>query len=195
MGILSRAGDLVYTFRFLKLLVTKFEDTDAYKLGIIDVDGKRIKTKNIESSDEKSAFTTFHRLVFNIKKLLAKVPGGGSKLASYVSALFLLKEHFGVTENNLEKILKESGVDMLDLLQEQSEWFVMQDQMIAPGIYRVKNEKLLSDSLDERVAAKDKIRVSENSYPIDELFGINVYEGQHLNTGKTIHFTLGEIYK
>ena len=195
MGILSRAGDLVYTFRFLKLLVTSFEDTDAYKLGIIDEKGQRIKTKKIESSEEKSSFTTFHRLVFNIKKLLAKVPGGGSKLASYVSALFLLKEHFGVTENNLEKILKESGVDMLDLLQEQSEWFVLEDEMVAPGIYRVKNQKLLSDSLIESVLSKDKIRVSEGSYPIDDLFGIKIYEGKHLNTGKTIHFTLGEIYK
>ena len=192
---MSRIVDNLIAYRILSMMVQNFEDTKAYKLGIIDENGKRIKTKDIQSADEKSAFTTFHRLVFNIKKLLAKVPGGGSRLASYVSALFLLKEHFGVTENNLEKILKESGIDMIDLLQEQSEWFVMQDQMIAPGIYRVKNEKLLSDSLDERVAAKDKFRVSENSYPIGELFGINVYEGQHLNTGKTIHFTIGEIYK
>jgi hypothetical protein len=31
MGILKSAADLVYTIRFLKLLVTKFEDTGAYK--------------------------------------------------------------------------------------------------------------------------------------------------------------------
>ena len=44
MSIIKRAGDLVYTFRFLRLLTTAFEDTEAFKLGIIDKDGKRDKT-------------------------------------------------------------------------------------------------------------------------------------------------------
>ena len=42
MGMLSRAGDLIYTFRFLTLLTTKFEKTNAFELGIIDADGKRV---------------------------------------------------------------------------------------------------------------------------------------------------------
>ena len=49
MGIIKRAGDLVYTFRFLKLLVTKFEDTEAFKIGAIDKDGnKRISLKEFK---------------------------------------------------------------------------------------------------------------------------------------------------
>ena len=92
MSLLSRAGDLVYTFRFIKLLTTKFENTDAFKYGIIDANGKRIKTKKVESSEEKSAYTSFHKLVFNVKKVMSAAPGGGSKLASYAAALFLLKE-------------------------------------------------------------------------------------------------------
>lgn len=51
------------------------------------------------------------------------------------------------------------------------------------------------DSLDELVNAKDKIRVYENTFPVDSIFGINIYEAKHMNTGKTVHFTLGEIYK
>ena len=43
MGIIKRAGDLVYTFRFLRLLTTPFEETEAFKQGIIDKDGKRNK--------------------------------------------------------------------------------------------------------------------------------------------------------
>jgi len=97
MGLLSRAGDLVYTFRFLRLLTTKFEDTTAYELGIIDDKGNRIKTKSITTGEEKSAFTPFHRLVFNIKKLMAKKlmakgSGGGSSVASYAAALYLIKK-------------------------------------------------------------------------------------------------------
>ena len=48
MGLLKRAGDLVYTFRFLRLLTMKFEDMDAFKLGLIDKDGQRIKTKSVD---------------------------------------------------------------------------------------------------------------------------------------------------
>lgn len=194
MSLLTRAGDLVYTFRFLKLLTTKFEDTDAFKKGIIDKDGKRVKGKKIDSAD-KSSYTPFHRLVFNIKKLLAKAPGGSSALASYAAALFLLKEHFGMDEKSLKKILKESGVEIIDMLAENSEWFLLDDQMLSPGLYRVKNSKCFSDTLDEMVQPKDKIRVDEGSYPIDNIFGLNIYEGKHLSTGKTIHFTVGEIYR
>lgn len=195
MSLLTRAGDLVYTFRFLKLLVTKFEDTDAYKKGIIDETGKRIKSKKIETSDEKAAYTTFHRLVFNVKKLMAKAPGGSSRIASYAAALYLIKENLGITEKNLSKIVEESGLDTLDFLNENNEWFVLDNNEISPGIYRVRNAKLLSDSLDELVNAKDKIRVYENTFPVDSIFGINIYEAKHMNTGKTVHFTLGEIYK
>jgi len=96
MGIIKRAGDLVYTFRFLKLLITDFKDTEAFKLGIINKDGKRIQRP--DSSAERNAYTPFHRLVFNIKKL---IPGG--KIGSYVSALYLIKEHFSVSEKKIVK--------------------------------------------------------------------------------------------
>lgn len=195
MSLLTRAGDLLYTFRFLKLLVTKWKDTDAFKLGIIDDKGKRIKSKSIVTSEEKSSFTSFHKLVFNIKKLLEKVPGGSSALASYAAALFLLKEQFGVSDKNIEKILKESEIDVLSMMSENNKWFLMENSQLSPGIYRVKNEKVINETLDELIMPKDRIRVLDNSFPIGDLFGINIYEGLHLNTGKSLYFTLGEVYK
>ena len=39
---MGRAIDLFVTYRFIKLLVTPFEKTDAYRLGILAADGKRI---------------------------------------------------------------------------------------------------------------------------------------------------------
>ena len=91
MGLIKQAGDLVYTFRFLRLLTTNFEDTEAFKAGIIDDKGKRLKSFSLDSMDNRdtyrNVYTPFHRLVFNIKKIMAKVPGGGSKLASYAAAL------------------------------------------------------------------------------------------------------------
>ena len=41
---MGRAVDLFVTYRFIKLLVTPFEKTEAFQLGIIDKDGNRVIT-------------------------------------------------------------------------------------------------------------------------------------------------------
>jgi len=195
MSLLTRSADLVYTFRFLKLLVTKFEDTNAFKLGIIDEKGNRIKSKKLTSSEEKSAYNMFHRLVFNIKKLLAKVPGGSTRLATYAAALYLIKEKYNVSDANLEKILEKSGLEVMDLLNEKSEWFLMEDKMLSPGLYRVRNEKVVNTTCEELVRPKDKIRVLDESYPVGEIFGIDIYEALHVSTNQKIYITVGEIVR
>jgi len=69
----------------------KYESTDAYKFGIIDKKGKALKkSADLESIKEKSAYTMLHRMVFKIRRLIEKVPGG--RFISYAAALFLLKE-------------------------------------------------------------------------------------------------------
>jgi hypothetical protein len=194
MGLLSRAGDLVYTFRFLRLLTTKFEDTTAYELGIIDEKGNRIKTKSITTGDEKSAFTPFHRLVFNIKKLMAKIPGGGSSVASYAAALYLIKENYIKNEDKLQEIINEH-VDTELFLSESSSWFVTEDKTLSPGNYRVRNEKVVNTSFDTIVKVNDRIVVSEDCKPIGSIFGVDVYEATHYNSQQPVYVTVGEIYK
>ena len=88
MGVLTKSADTVYTMRFLTLLTTAWEDTNAFKLGLIDAEGKKLRKPQTE--EEKSAYNLFHRLVFNIKKLINKAPGGKSKIASYAAGLLLL---------------------------------------------------------------------------------------------------------
>jgi len=63
------------------------------------------------------------------------------------------------------------------------------------GTKKIKNEKVVSNTWDELVKPKDKIRVEENCAPAGEILGIPVYQGTHLNTNQKIHFTLGEIYR
>ena len=197
MGLVKRAGDLVYTFRFLRLLTTSFEDTGAFKAGIIDKKGKRDKnfdTKDINNRDAyRDYYTPFHRLVFNIKKLIAKAPGGSSKFASYASALYLLKEHFSLSDKKINEGLEAMGVDPLDFLAEQSEWFVLPDRRLSPGVYKVLESKLINDTLDEMVMARDKILIDENCYPVGELFGLSIYEATHARTRKAVYITVGEI--
>ena len=57
MGIVKRAADLAYTFRFVRMLVLDWKDWDAYKLGIIDENGKRIKSEKLDTDEKKSAYT------------------------------------------------------------------------------------------------------------------------------------------
>ena len=191
MGVISRAGDLVYTFRFLKLLVTPFEKTNAYKLGLIDDEGKKLR--KADTTEEKSAYNAFHRIVFNIKKLIAKVPGGKTRIASYASALFLIKEQNNLSDKNLRKIIEESGLDDLDFLAEQSTWFILENKQLAPGVYSVQGDKVLSESFDDVVKAKDKIRVLDGAFPVGEILGLDVYEAIHINTNKKVHVTVGEL--
>ena len=91
IGQASRGADLYFVFRFLRLLTMKYESTDAYKFGIIDKKGKALrKSADLESTKEKASYTMLHRMVFKIRRLMEKIPGG--RFVNYAAALFLLKE-------------------------------------------------------------------------------------------------------
>ncbi len=195
MGIVKRAADIAYTFRFIKMLVMDWKSWDAYKLGIIDEDGKRLRNIKIDSSEKKDAWTPFIRLCANIKRLVSKVPGGGSKLGSFVSALYLIKEKYNLNDCDLEKIVTKSGGDILDIINEGNEWFLLEDGTISPGVYKIKENKLLSRNCDDIVWAKDQVRIEENCMPVGDVFGINVYEATHMNTQQKIYITINELQK
>jgi len=193
MSIVKRAGDFVYTLRFLKLLVTPFEETQAYKLGLIDKNGKRDKSVKVSSPEQRAAYTSFHRLVFNLKKLLEKAPGGRSVLASYAAALFLLKEKFGVSQKQLDLSLQHYGFEPLDFLDESSDWFILEDGRLSPGSYKLRHNKVLNETCDELVRKDDYVRVGEDAYPVGQIYGLNIYEGIHVRSNQAIYFTVGEL--
>jgi hypothetical protein len=85
----SQAVDLYVLYQIIKRISTPFKDTDAFKFGLIDEKGKRLK--KAKTDEEKKAMTYLDRFVFNIKRTLSKV-GLDSKLATYAGALFLIKE-------------------------------------------------------------------------------------------------------
>ena len=123
---MGRAIDLFVTYRFLKLLTTPFTKMDAFKYGIIDKDGNRIKKENsdevavdLTTSQLKNSYTILHKLVFNIKKIFAKIPGLRTKVGTYAAALFLLKDTFkesvddpDMFEKEFVKFLKENNVEL-----------------------------------------------------------------------------------
>ena len=103
----SKVADLILVYQFLKRLTTPFNETPAFDLGIIDERGNRIKSKDLKTTEEKNAYGYFDRLVFNVKKLLERLPGGKNRLASYAAALFLIKEAHKPEREYTEKDLQE----------------------------------------------------------------------------------------
>ena len=194
MGILSQSGDLVYTMRFLRLLTTKWEDTNAFKLGLIDNTGKKIKKPVLQA--EKDAYNLFHRLVYNIKKLINKVPGGKSKFASYASALLLLREHFDLSDENIERILDALDIKDEDCLGESTVWYQTKDGMLSPGTYKLDVEdKMINTTLEEFGKKNDKVLVEMDTYPVDNIIGLDIYEVIHSSTGQKMYVTAGELTK
>ena len=106
MGILAGIGNIYFVYQFLKKLVTPFNKTKAFDLGIIDEKGKILKRRrDLEGDEEKDAYNLSDTLIWNLKKILGKIPLGKSRLASYAAALWLIKEQqdgYKITEEELE---------------------------------------------------------------------------------------------
>ena len=114
-------ADVLYNliaFKVLSMLVTPFKETDAYKLGIIDENGKNlIKPSKFTKYAQKEAYSYLHRLVFNMKRILAKLPGGDNRLKSLAAALYLIKEYhetkdksFDLMEDRFNSILNSNAI-------------------------------------------------------------------------------------
>jgi len=135
---MGRAIDLFVTYRFIRLLTTPFEKTDAFKMGIIDKDGNRTD-KKLYKIGEKNAYTILHKLVFNIKKLFQKVPGLRTKVGTYAAALFLLKDTFKehvedpqMFEKEFLKYLEENNIELDDSIVEE---VTLDNGKLSKGIY------------------------------------------------------------
>jgi hypothetical protein len=176
---LLRGADFLYTLRFVRLLTSDCADTKAYELGLIDDNGKKLKSPS--TSDEKGAYTTFHRLVFNLKRLLNKFPAGKSKIGSYAAALFLLKEHSGLDDDSLKEWL---NIDSLVLTESTN-------QTIMIGSYTLKSDMPLRDgSLLARVGSTV---IAESGFPIGYIFNTPVFRVFHENTKCYIYITENDI--
>ena len=117
---MSQVMSLFLTYQFIKRLATPFDETEAFRLGLIDDNGKRLKYA--KTPEEKKAMQPFDRMIFNMKRLLGKFPGGKSQIASYAAAILLLREEKHHTLDNLieevNKLKKNSYKDFKRLREE-----------------------------------------------------------------------------
>jgi len=127
--------DLATIYMFLKRLVTPFEQWDAYKTGLIDKDGKVIVDKANRTPEQDKSFGYFDRLVANLKKLLGKIPGGKTRIASFAAALLLLREKnidpddIEYLEECLQHYMKEA-----EMLVEEGESGPTNSTSMGPGM-------------------------------------------------------------
>ena len=207
---MGRAIDLFVTYRFIKLLVTPFKDTDAFKLGIIDEKGNRIKLPKpktgvkilkpqveLVTSEQKNSYTILHKLVFNIKKLFAKVPGLRTKVGTYAAALFLLKDTFkehvedpDMFEKEFMKYLKENDVEFDNSISEEVIGF---GEILPKGEYVLVND-ILNKEEEELTAKKgDKVIAFDDESPIDTVLGVEIFPVIHDKTKEKIYVSLEDI--
>lgn len=109
----GRLADAYVTYRILRLLATPIEKSEAYKLGIINADGKKIK--NATTSTEKDAYSLLQRFVFKVQRALSKSPDRNAKrLLTVAAALSILREH---KESVLEEYTEQDIEALLDLYE------------------------------------------------------------------------------
>ena len=195
---MGRAIDLFVTYRFIKLLVTPFNKTDAFKNGVIDKDGYRLD-KELNTIDEKNSYTILHKLVFNIKKIFGKVPGLRTKLGTYAAALFLLKDTFkehvedpDVFEKEFMKYLKEQGYEIDDSISEEVIGF---GEVLPKGEYVLVNDILNKE--EEELSAKkgDKVIAYYDEAPVDTILGVDIFPVVHIKTQEKIYVGLEDLKK
>jgi len=201
---MGRAIDLFVTYRFLKLLTTPFEKMDAYKFGIIDENGNRIKKPSstkpaveLATSELKNSYTILHKLVFNIKKIFGKVPGIRTKVGTYAAALFLLKDTFkesvddpDMFEKEFMKYLKENNIEFDDSISEEVIGF---GEILPKGTYVLVSDILNKE--EEELSAKkdDKVIAYEDESPVDTILGVEIFPVIHVKSQEKIYVSLEDI--
>ncbi len=194
---MGRAIDLFVTYRFIKLLTTPFEKTDAFKMGIIDKDGNRLP-KKLYKIDERNAYTVLHKLVFNIKKIFAKVPGLRTKVGTYAAALFLLKDTFKehvedpkMFEKEFLKYLEENNIELDDTITEE---VTLDNGKLPKGIYVLTQDVVSTEDEEEIDALEgDEVEAFEDTPASDTILGVDVFSVIHTKTKQKIFVSSEDI--
>ena len=191
---MSRAIDLFVTYRFLKLLVTPWKKQEAFKQGIIDDKGKALKkARDLTTEAERESFTLLHRLVFNCKRIMSKIPLVRTQLGTYATALFLLKEKYNIVdlpEGEINQFLMENKLVNFD--NNISEEVIGFGSMLPMGEYKLKDQVTADD--EEIDAQKgDIVSALEDTPPSDRILGVDVFPVIHKKSNKIIYVSLEDI--
>ena len=165
---MARIVDNLIAYRIVKMLATPFDETDAFDQGIIDEKGKVLKkASQLRTTKEKEAYTFLHRLVFNLKRIINRLPGGESKLKNVVAALYLIKEEYesGRVTPKIEQRFKH-----LTNLLDEGYWLVEEEIQVKKfleeeGVANVTGSGVTTDIPVIKKKKKDK-DIAKRAMPI-----------------------------
>lgn len=163
--------DNLIAFRILYMLVTSFDKTDAFKLGIIDADGTPLKKiKDLRKQEEKDAYDMLDRLVFSLKRLLAKIPGGSSKIASLAAAYWLVKESY----ETQEVVTQEQLNSLVHLIE--SNQIVLKEQSHIQGYLSLTEDGAIANSTGAATATNEPVvKLNKKNKPVSGIVGTPNY--------------------
>jgi hypothetical protein len=147
------------------MLVTPFNETDAFKLGIIDENGKVLKkASKLTTHNEKDAYDYLTRFVFNMKRMINKF-GGENRLKSLAAALYLFKECKEILQDDLiMESYEDSLEDMFFMLMEDEyleldtklvESFLVEEMVTTDALPKVDGKDSTQYSVPSKIKLKD----------------------------------------
>jgi hypothetical protein len=169
---MAKIIDNLLAFRILYMLVTPFEETAAFKFGIIDKNGVPLKKmKDLTTSEERDSYTYLNKLVFTMKRLIGKLPGGKTQLASIVAAYYLIKESY---ETNT-KLTEERYQQTLSLLE--NNFTLVEEQIIVEKFLRLElTEDGIANVAGAAVATdKPVVRLNKKNKPVSGIIELPNY--------------------
>jgi len=123
---MSRFVDAVVAYRILRMLATPIERSDAFRMGIIDKEGEKLKDP--QSSEELDSYSLLQRFVFKVQKALMKSPDRNAKrLLTFAAAIAILRESSemdhdqGELESLLDLYMTEEAVQAQSKLLEHND--------------------------------------------------------------------------
>lgn len=207
MSTIGRIASSIFAYRFLRLLTKPWDETEAYRLGIVDENGKTLKrVRDLRTPEERDAFSVFNRLVFNVKRIFERIPLGKRRIGSYAAALYLIKESADIDEKTLLSgvaalyLIKEStDIDEKTLLSAIEDFtddiylLGLQESTeldLSENIEYTTNEEVLYYDSDSFAPAGTKIVVLEK---IGSLASVPIYEAVERKTGRKLLVTKSNI--
>ena len=149
------------------------------------------------TTELKNSYTILHKLVFNIKKIFAKVPGLRTKVGTYAAALFLLKDTFkesvddpDVFEKEFVKFLKENDIEFDDSISEEVIGF---GEVLPKGEYVLINDILNKEEEELSAKSGDKVIAYEDESPVDTVLGVEIFPVVHIDSQEKIYVSLEDI--
>lgn len=100
--------DTYVLYKIIRKLSTPFEKWKMFADGVIDSEGNFFQHKP-DRTPEQMGYSYLDVFCLNIKRMMGKIPGGSTRIATYAAALWLLREPAADKRYTMEQIEAEAS--------------------------------------------------------------------------------------